>query len=131
MNPDERRAIEWDISQLILRYANLNDESRWADVAALYTPDGSMARPTAPDTPVIGREAILASLLARPPRVTQHVIANVTVDVESPTSARAYSGIALYTAKDAPPLLGYFKDRLVLTEEGWRFAERRGGLTFA
>jgi hypothetical protein len=131
MTPDERRAIEWDCSQLILRYANLNDESRWEDVAALYTLDGSMARPTAPDTPVVGREAILASLRARPPRVTQHVIANVTVDVESPTSATAFSGIALYTAKDAPPLLGYFKDRLVLTDEGWRFAERRGGLTFA
>jgi len=131
MHPDERRAIEWDINQLILRYANLNDENRWEEVAALYTVDGSMARPTAPDTPVVGREAILASLRARPPRVTQHVIANVTVDVESATAARAFSGIALYTAKDAPPLLGYFRDRLVRTEEGWRFAERRGGLTFA
>jgi len=54
MTPDERRAIEWDCSQLILRYANLNDEGRWEEVAALYTEDGSMARPTQPDAPVVG-----------------------------------------------------------------------------
>jgi hypothetical protein len=130
MTPEERRAIEWDITQLIVRYANLNDQGRWEDVAALYVEDGQMARPTAPDTPVVGRDAILASFLARPARVTQHVISNITVDVESPTAASAWSGITLYIAKDAPPLLGWFKDKLVLTDDGWRFADRRGGLTF-
>ncbi len=29
------------------------------------------------------------------------------------------------------PLIGWFKDRLRKTEEGWRFAERVGGLDFA
>ena len=131
MTPEERRAIEWDITQLIVRYANLNDLGRWKDVAALYTENGQMARPTAPDTPVVGRDAILASLLARPPRVTQHVISNIVVDVEGATAASAWSGITLYTGKDTPPLLGWFKDKLVLTADGWRFTERRGGLTFA
>jgi hypothetical protein len=28
------------------------------------------------------------------------------------------------------PIVGSFSDRLVLTDEGWRFAERIGGLDF-
>ena len=36
---------------LIALYANLNDAARWDEVAALYTEDGSMTRPTAPDAP--------------------------------------------------------------------------------
>ena len=36
----------------------------------------------------------------------------------------------LFTAADTPPLIGGFEDRFVRTEDGWRFAERRGTLTF-
>jgi hypothetical protein len=131
MHPEERRAIEWDCTQLIYRYANLGDAGRWEEVAALYTEDGLMARPSAPDTPIVGRDAILASFLARPARAAQHLCANIVIDVDSPTAARAYSGIALYTAKETHPLLGYYRDKLVRTDAGWRFCERRGGLTFA
>ena len=41
------------------------------------------------------------------------------------------SVILLFTAKDAPPLVGSYRDRFALTPEGWRFIERRGALTFA
>lgn len=131
MTPEERRAIEWDCTQLIYRYANLGDANRWEEVAALYTEDALMARPSAPDAPIRGRAAILESFRARPPRTVQHFFTNVVIDVEGPTAASAYSGIALYTAKEAHPLVGYYQDKLVLTDAGWRFAERRGGLTFA
>jgi hypothetical protein len=67
----------------------------------------------------------------RPPRTSQHICANIVVDVESDTAASAYSVILLFTAKDAPPLVGTYRDRFALTAEGWRFTERRGGLTFA
>ena len=50
LTADERRAIEWDCAKLINLYASLNDEGRWAEVAALYAEDGSMtAQP--PRTP--------------------------------------------------------------------------------
>jgi len=52
MNAETRRAIEWEITQLMHRYANLNDVKDWPAVAALYTPDGVMWRPVAPDAPV-------------------------------------------------------------------------------
>jgi 3-phenylpropionate/cinnamic acid dioxygenase small subunit len=131
MTQDERLAIEWECAKLINRYATLNDAARWAEVAALYTEDGSMTRPTAPDTPTTGRAAILAAFEARPPRTTQHVTSNVVVDVIDGDTATATSAMLLFTAADKPPLVGGFIDRFErVPGEGWRFAERRGTLTF-
>lgn len=126
----ERRAIEHECARLVALYANLNDEARWDEVAALYAEDGVMYRPTAPDQGVVGREAILAAFKARPPRTTRHVCSNVVIDVEGPATARGTSAMLLFTAADAAPLVGSFHDRFCLTAEGWRFAERRGSLIF-
>jgi hypothetical protein len=129
MKAKDRRAIEADCARLIALYANLNDEARWDEVAALYAEDGVMVRPTAPDAPTVGREAILAAFKARPPRVTRHVCSNVVIDVESEDAARGVSAMLLFTGA-AEPLVGSFHDRFVLTADGWRFAERRGSLLF-
>lgn len=130
MDASERQAIEWECARLINLYALLNDEARWDEVAALYAPDGVMTRPTAPDQPIVGREAILAAFKARPPRTTRHVCSNVVIDVETAMSARGRSAMLLFTNADKPPLVGGFEDRFILTDGGWRFAERRGTLTF-
>lgn len=130
MTAHERRAIEADCTRLIAAYANHNDAARWEELAALYAENGSMTRPTAPDAPIVGRAAILAAFQARPPRATRHICSNVVIEVESETSARGESAMLLFTASGAPPLVGSFHDRFVLTAEGWRFAERRGLLTF-
>ena len=141
MTDDERRAIEADCERLMKRYVNLNDAQDWAAVAALYTEDARFARPSRPGVFVEGREAILASFLARPARAQRHVIANVVVEVDDEDHARAFSVIVLYQGDPAPagelpardpssPLVGTFTDRLVRTHDGWRFAERVGGLDF-
>lgn len=141
MNDEQRRAIEADCERLIKRYVNLNDAQDWEAVAALYTEDARFARPSKPGEFIEGREAILASFLARPPRAQRHVIANIVVDVEGSDSARAFSVIVLYQGDPVPegqlpamsadsPLVGTFTDRLALTYDGWRFAERVGGLDF-
>ena len=129
MTEDERRAIEADCERLIKRYVNLADAHDWPAVAALYTEDARFARPSQPGVFVEGREAILASFLARAPRPQRHVVANVVVDVENESHARAFSVIVLYQG-DSPPLVGTYTDKLVRTAEGWRFAERVGGLDF-
>ncbi|WP_404366910.1 nuclear transport factor 2 family protein [Sphingomonas sp. MMS24-J45] len=128
-DPAERRAIEAECARLINLYANLNDAADWVAVADLYAPDGVMTRPTAPDQPVVGRDAILAAFQARPPRTTRHFCANIVIDVESATRARGESAMLLFTGAPAP-LVGSFHDRFVLTDDGWRFAERRGSLHF-
>jgi len=139
---EDRQSIEWACTRVINLYALLNDAADWEGVAGLYTVDGQMARPSAPNNPVVGREAILAALKARPPRAARHVISNIVVDVDGENEARAMSVILLFqgqageegtlpTRDQTGPLVGYFKDRMVRTDEGWRFAERIGGLDFA
>lgn len=135
--------IEWACARLINLYALRNDAADWDGVAALYVEDGLMTRPSAPDKPVVGRETILAAFQARPPRASRHVVSNIVVDVESATQARAMSVMLLFQgqAADDPsalptrnpngPLIGWFKDRFIKTADGWRFAERHGGLDFA
>jgi hypothetical protein len=141
MTEDERRAIEADCERLIRLYVNLNDAQDWERCAALYTADARMGRPSQPGAFVEGRDAILAAFRARPPRAQRHTVSNVVVDVEDPDHARAFSVIVLYQGEPAAegglpvmsansPLVGWYRDRLVRTPDGWRFAERRGGLDF-
>ena len=127
------------IAELITRYAALNDAGDWDGVAALYTDDGRMSRPTAPDDFIAGRAAILAAFRSRPLRAARHIIANVLVTLDGETDARATSQILLFTAvpagdglpvQSAPPLVGSYRDRLTRTNHGWRFVERRGSLDF-
>jgi ketosteroid isomerase-like protein len=130
MEPLDRLLAERAIEAMIVDYAALNDAADWDAVAAMYLPEGRMSRPTAPDTYIEGRDAILVAFKARPARASRHIVANVRVKVEG-TSATATSQILLFTAADKPPLVGNYADRLELTSEGWRFAERRGSLDFA
>lgn len=129
LTDEGRRAIEQDCARLINHYANLNDAARWEEAAALFAADGAMARPTAPDELIVGREAILAAFRARPPRDARHVLSNIVIEVESADAATGTSTMLLFTGFGAP-LVGSYRDRFVRTDEGWRFAQRRGQLHF-
>ena len=130
MTGAERQAIEWECARLIALYANLNDAHRWAELVALYHPDGLMTRPTAPDVEIRGHTAILAAFEARAPRTTRHVCANVVIDVADETMATGHSAMLLFL-EDRPALVGSFDDRFVRHDGVWRFLERRGSLTFS
>ena len=125
MTEEERRAVEADCERLIKHYVNLNDAQDWPAVAALYTADAVFRRPSGGD-PIAGREAILASFLARPARAQRHVMANVVVEADDADHARAFSIIVLYQGDPSPggelpamsansPLVGTFTDKLVRT----------------
>lgn len=133
MTPAERMLAEHEIARLVIRYAMLNDDGDFAGVAALYVEDGRMARPSGGE-PIVGRDAILRSFLARPPRVARHVITSVLPEILSAQEATCRSTMLLHAAPagdlparaKGPALLGGFRDRLVRTADGWRFAERAG-----
>ena len=140
MHHEERRAIEAEVTRLIHEYTWANDAHDWDACAALYTEDAVFRRPSGGDA-VVGRQAILDSFTARPPRAQRHAIANILVDVEGPATARARSVIVLYMGDAAQdgglpvqaaksPLIGTYEDLCVLTSDGWRFAERTGALDF-
>lgn len=141
MTDIETMLAEHACAKLITQYAALLDAGRWDDVAALYVADGRMSRPTAPDDFMEGRDAILASFTARPPRISRHVCINIQVNVLHDDQAMVTSQILLFTAdaaddgglpvqSAAPPMVGTYADRLVRMDAGWRFAERRGSLDF-
>ncbi|SEJ93730.1 SnoaL-like domain-containing protein [Sphingobium sp. AP50] len=129
MTEGDRRAIEQDCARLVALYANLNDAARWEDVAALYAEDGRMARPTAPDDWIVGRDAILTAFLSRRARTTRHVCSNIVIDVLDESHASGESAMLLFTGEGAPKV-GSFHDRFVRVQGEWRFAERRGSLIF-
>ncbi len=120
--------IEWAVERQIRRFAMLNDAHDADGLAAMFTADGSFARPSEPDAPVAGREAICAFFRDRPRRVTRHVMANTTVDILSVREVRAHSYVVLYMADKT--LIGDFHDRMELHDGVWLFAERRGSLAF-
>ena len=97
----ELRTERAAIAELITRYAALNDAGDWDALAALYTEDGRMSRPTAPDEFISGRAAILAPFRSRPRRASRHVVANVLVTLEDDARARASSQILLFTGSVA------------------------------
>lgn len=133
MSPLDRMLAEHEIGRLITQFALLNDAGDWAGLAQTFTPDGRFVRPAGGDA-IIGRESIRASLEARPPRKSCHLITNALVDVSSPDEAIARCSLLLFAAPagagDAasPALIGGFRDKLVRMQEGWRFAERVGFL---
>ena len=133
MTPIERLLAEHEISRLITQFAILNDEADWAAVAAMFTEEGRFVRP-AGGAAILGRDAIQASFESRPPRKSCHLISNVVVDVATADSATSRCTMLLYTAPAgaataaSPALIGGFRDKVVRTPEGWRFAERVGFL---
>lgn len=138
MNINDQAAIERACARLISEYALLNDQRRYDELAALFTPDAQLFRPSAPGKAIVGHDAILEAFSKRPAHVmTFHVCIDVIVTVDDGSSAHAQSRILLLSAKRPEtesvkpavaetPVPGVFYDRFKLTESGWKFAERRG-----
>lgn len=136
MNNTERHAIERECSRLITRYAFLNDEREYDALVQLFTEDAVLYRPSAPDQAIAGRPAILEAFRKRPAEtVTFHVCSDILIDVqEDGRSALGRSRILMLSTtlsngvpgEAKTPVPGTFRDRFVLTGEGWKFAERRG-----
>jgi hypothetical protein len=135
MNPNDRMLIEWSCEKLCRQYNLFSDQADFGKLSELFTDDALFIRPTMPDVEFRTRGDILAAFRKRPPITVQHQINNCVVDVQSPTEA---SGICVLSFLMAPgtdeplpriggPLhFGEFRDRFVLTSDGWKFAERRG-----
>lgn len=129
----EQLLAERAITRLIHQFIRLNDAGDYTALASLFTPDGRFARPTTPDQPIIGREAILAAFKARPPRQTQHLAANIEIDLQPDGQrAQARSQIILFTSPVAGGpvnlLVGGFADELVQLNGAWLFQSRQGSV---
>ena len=129
MNAVDRVVAEHECARLIAHYANLNDAGDWPGVTNLFIEGGRLARPSAPDSWITGREAILAAFEARPARRGRHLCTNIVVNVLSEVEATATSAIGLFV-EGRPPAVGSFDDRIVRVDGEWKFAERRGSMAY-
>ena len=116
------------ITRLLHRYVALNDGADYEGLVALFTPDGKLVRPTAPNAPIQGRDAILAAMRARPARKARHLVCNVEIDVLDASRARARSTMVLITATEAGNNIsvGGFDDELEKQGGEWLFSSRTG-----
>jgi len=130
-------SIERACERLVLDFAYYSDRQEYEALAALFTRDGTMVRPTGDS--LAGRDAILKAYQSRGAgRITRHVCTNIRIVVDSVDRARGLTYAVVYAANaNQPPeahfgirmeprqLVGEFEDEFVRTDEGWRIASRR------
>lgn len=133
----EHAIIQWECQQLLSRMTNLMDQQQWQALANCYTQDAVLSRPSDPDNPIQGRQAILESLSARPPRTSAHIIVNSVFTIISQEDVRADSRIWLISGPadasspviaNSPLLIGSFTDHIKRLENQWLVAQRDGSI---
>lgn len=137
MERETRNHLEWECQQLLNRVTLLMDSGQWQELAACYTEDALLFRPSDPNNGVQGREAILASFHNRPPRTSCHLLGNCVFEVRSPDYVVANSKVWLMvgtatkhfpTSADSKLLAGSFNDQLVNIGGQWLIRQRRGSI---
>lgn len=124
--------IQMACTQQINKFAALNDAGYYPQLAAMFIQKGVFARPSQPDSPLVGREEILQAFNGRPKRKSVHLVSNIFIDVIDASHARAQSRITLFAARagttvaQGPHLVGCFDDEFVLVDGLWLFASRLG-----
>ena len=128
---------------LSVEYAEIVDTQDYERLREIFAEDAALGRPFNPQDTIRGIENIIASFTSRPRnRLTHHIVSNIRVRVESPDTASGTCRVLLYTSDTSEPetpegrkaslkqMMGTYRDRFVRTKNGWRFAERRGGISF-
>jgi len=139
----EMRNVEAACYALCAEYAEIIDSQDWPRLTEIFAEDAAFALPIGSKEPIRGADKIVAMFRSRPSgRLTQHLISNFRVRMESMDTAVGTCRVLLFTSdlsepetpegrKAAPKqMMGTYQDRYVRTKNGWRFAERVGGITF-
>ena len=134
MTEGERHAAIVACQQLSVAFGNYVDQRRYAELGALFAPDGVFERA---GVGVVGPAAIEAELAKRPAHwATLHFCTNVQIEPVDADHAvgRAYQFVLMqkdvtgdppYPMPGSIEAAGIFEDAFVRTAAGWRFASRR------
>jgi len=134
---------EQECHALAIEYAEIVDSLEYERLPEIFAEDAVLIRPGNAQETVRGLNNIVASFTSRPRnRLTYHIMSNIRVRVETPETASGTCRVLLFTSDASEPqtaegrkvsskqLMGTYHDRYVRTKNGWRFAERRGGILY-
>jgi ketosteroid isomerase-like protein len=143
MSETDVRNAQQACHALCVEYAEIVDNQDYARLGEIFAPDAIFARPTNVPDVIRGVDNITAMFTSRPRgRLTHHIMSNIRVRIEAPDTASGTCRVLLFTSDTSEPetpegrkvsdkqLMGTYIDRYVRTKNGWRFAERRGGISF-
>jgi hypothetical protein len=128
----EQRTIEWDCTQLLVRFYGLLDEKRYEELADLFADDGVWVRL---GRELVGGPAILAAMSERDDWLTAHLVSNIRIDIIDADTAETTQYVTLYrhegwSEADGPvavvPPLGILRhrDRLGRVDGLWKFKRK-------
>ena len=143
LNETDIRNAQQACEALCIEYADIVDAQEYERLREIFAEDAALVRRATAQEMVRGLENIIASFTSRPRnRLTYHIMSNIRVRVETPETASGTCRVLLFTSDTAEPqtpegrkvapkqLMGTYHDRYVRTKDGWRFAERRGDISF-
>lgn len=134
-----RFTIERACEQLIVAYSHLIDFGEAGRVGELFSDDGVWESAEARMGSRVEITAGFGRRQANAERRSRHVCTNVAIDVVSPTEANGVCYFTLYRADgvkgpvapvEGPEMVGQYRDRFVLTPDGWRIAYRKAEAAF-
>jgi len=121
-----------EIDELNAEFAYLIDNNRSAEVADLFTPQGSYGRSSGERS--VGREAIRAAYAGRAgrgPRTARHIFTNLRLTYRDDGLIEGKSILTLYAEDGVPPhvaepfLIADYDDVYAQDEDGrWRYESR-------
>jgi hypothetical protein len=135
IDPLQRLAVESACMRLSARYGIDYDNQNYEAWLALWAENCEWHLPTRP--PLIGKAALRAFVESRPKPgpIWRHMATNLSVDVIDEKTATGESYVLIFHAErpadgapgrlDVPESIVQFRDRYVLENGTWLFAERR------
>jgi uncharacterized protein (TIGR02246 family) len=134
MDAMEQLLIERECERLVTRYCHYVDHGEAAKIAELFTEDGVWS---GPGFELKGLEQVRKGFerrQANKARMSRHVCNNLLIDVVDASNASGTVYLTLYrydgeedrttSPLEGPIIVGEYRDRFVLTDDGWRFARR-------
>lgn len=143
LDPIQKLLMEAACKKRVLNVIRATDDQRYEDMAQGFTESALLFRPTAPNEPIQGRQAIYEAYAKRPAtRLTRHICSNFMVNILSPERARVICYAQVYGAdksqdlgdhfgppSDGKMMIGEFEDLCVLENGEWLIAERHARFT--
>jgi hypothetical protein len=114
------------IRELLHHYCFCMDEGRFAELAALFAPDGEWIAPYRTATGPADIAAWLQQSVPSQPR-RMHYVMNciITIDGARATARSNYLVMVEGPNGPVPSVCGTYEDELVKQSDGWRFQRRR------